>query len=65
MNLTKECEKISQAFEAMKEQQLDRRCAEILHDLGIRQIYPTQTTIPEIMGRNAIISQNKPIVAVK
>jgi hypothetical protein len=55
MNLTAESKKLEQAWEAMKEKQLDRRTREILHDLGISQIMPEQTTISEC---RAIVSDS-------
>jgi hypothetical protein len=54
MNLNLENAKISQAFEAFQEAQLDRRTKEILHNLGIPLIMPEQTTLSEIQRAETI-----------
>jgi len=62
MHLNKECEKIEQAFEAMKEKQLDERTREILHDLGIPLIMPTPTQSNLKQAPAPFKSQNKTIL---
>jgi hypothetical protein len=61
MNLTLESKKLEQAFEAMKEKQLDERTREILHDLGIPLIMPTQQQLNLKQALTPFKSQNKTI----
>jgi len=60
-NLTKLNNEIAQAFEAMKERQLDERTREILHDLGIPLIMPTQPQLNLKQAPTPLETQNSPI----
>jgi len=61
MNLTKMNAEIAQSFEAFKEAKLDERTREILHDLGIPLIIPTQQQLNLKQAPIPFKSQNSPI----
>lgn len=63
MNLTLANQKIEQAFESFQEKQLDERCHQILHDLGIPIVMPTQPQSNLKQGSMPFKSLNLGVVA--